>query len=388
MSHPAPRKNTRRKHRRRTPAGSAPGTLIVDPEAPRPRMQIFAYGADSLIETPQASLADLAAPDQAHAKAQRVRWINVDGLGDIETLRHIGAVFGLHPLALEDIVNLHQRPKIDVYEGHLFIILRMPMVGLAEMADAADQPGLRLETEQVAICVGSDFVLTFQERPGDTFNPLRNRLRAAGGLVRKRGPDYLAYALIDAAIDAFFPLLEEYGERVEELEDDVVAHPGTRQIARIHDLKRDLLTARRAVWPQRDMLNALLREETPLIEPQTRIYLRDCHDHTIQLIDMIETYREICSGLVDIHLSSVSNRMNEVMKVLTIIATIFIPLTFIVGVYGMNFDPTAGPTNMPELGWRYGYVAVMLIMALIAVLLVAWFRSKGWIGKGTGEGEG
>lgn len=347
-------------------------------------MQIFAYGADSLIETPQASLADLAAPDPAHAMAQTVRWINVDGLGDIDTLRHIGALFELHPLALEDIVNLHQRPKIDVYDSHLFIILRMPMVVPAERTDATDQPGLRLETEQVAICVGTNFVLTFQERPGDAFDPLRNRLRTAGGQIRKRGPDYLAYALIDAAIDAFFPLLEEYGERVEELEDDVVAHPETRQITRIHDLKRDLLTARRAVWPQRDMLNALLREETPLIAPQTRVYLRDCHDHTIQLIDMIETQREICSGLVDIHLSSVSNRMNEVMKVLTIIATIFIPLTFIVGVYGMNFDPAAGPANMPELGWRYGYVAVMLIMALIAAALVAWFRRKGWIGTREG----
>lgn len=247
-------------------------------------------------------------------------------------------------------------------------------------AATAGSPG-RLETEQVAMALGRGFVVTFQEVPGDSFDPVRRRLRSSGGQIRQRGPDYLAYALIDAAIDAFFPVLELIGEQVEELEDDVVARPGNRQVARIHDLKRNLLTARRALWPLRDMVNALLREDSPLIDQQTLIYLRDCHDHASQLIDMIETYREICSGLVDIHLSSASNRMNEVMKVLTVIATIFIPLTFIVGVYGMNFDPAAGPLSMPELGWRYGYPASLLLMAAIAAGLLMWFRSKGWIGR-------
>lgn len=366
-------KQHRNRHRRRTTPGSAPGTLTVAPGAMQPEIQVISYDADSFTETAPAALADLAVPVPAPA----IRWINVDGLGDIPTLRAIGTIFGLHPLALEDIVNLHQRPKVETYDGYLFIVLRMPMA----VPSTADASLSRLETEQVTMALGRDFVVTFQELPGDSFEPVRHRLRSHGGQIRQRGADYLAYALIDSAVDAFFPILEDYGEQVETLEDDVIAHPGTRQIARIHDLKRNLLTARRALWPLRDMLNALLREETPLIDPQTRIYLRDCHDHAIQLIDLIETYREICTGLVDIHLSGVSNRMNEVMKVLTIIATIFIPLTFIVGVYGMNFDPVVGPLSMPELGWRYGYPAVMLLMASIAAGLVIWFRSKGWIGR-------
>ncbi|MCG6116182.1 MAG: magnesium/cobalt transporter CorA, partial [Mesorhizobium sp.] len=332
--------------------------MTVAPEAMHPQIQVFSYGADSFAETGSADLSDLATSTPETA----VRWINVDGLGDIPTLRKIGAKFGLHPLALEDVVNLHQRPKLEAYDGYLFIVLRMPMA----MPPDLDAPPSRLETEQVSMVLGQDFVVTFQDRPGDSFEPVRHRLRSEGGQIRQRGPDYLAYALIDSAIDAFFPILESYGEQVEELEDDVIAHPGARQIAVIHDLKRNLLTVRRALWPLRDMLNALLREETTLIDGHTRIYLRDCLDHAIQLIDMIETYREICSGLVEIHLSSASNRMNEVMMLLTTIATIFIPLTFIVGVYGMNFDRAAGPLAMPELGWRYGYPAILLLMLLIA----------------------
>lgn len=363
----------RNKHRRRTPPGAAPGTLTVAPEAMHPQIQLFAYGDDDFSETESASLADLAVP----APAATVRWINVDGLGDIPTLQHIGSMLGLHPLALEDIVNLHQRPKVEAYDGYLFIVLRTPAGTSLEPPTSPS----RLETEQITMALGPDFVVTFQELPGDSFDPVRRRLRSPGGQIRQLGPDYLAYSLIDAAVDAFFPIIEAYGEQVEELEDDVVANPGNRQITRIHELKRNLLTARRALWPLRDMINALLREESPLIDQQTLIYLRDCHDHALQLIDLIETYREICSGLVEIHLSSVSNRMNEVMKVLTIIATIFIPLTFVAGVYGMNFDRAAGPLAMPELGWRYGYPAVLLLMAIIAAGLLIWFRSLGWIGK-------
>ncbi len=365
-------KQIRNRHRRRTPPGASPGTLTVAPESVQPQIQVFTYSAERFVETRHAALTDLATPVPDPA----VRWINVDGLGDIPTLQHIGRTFGLHPLALEDTVNLHQRPKVEAYDGYLFIVLRMPVSMPLEPGTPSD----RLETEQVTMALGRDFVLTFQERPGDSFDPVRHRLRSTGGQIRQRGPDYLVYALIDAAIDAFFPILETYGEQVEELEDDVVAQPGNRQIARIHELKRNLLTARRTLWPLRDMVNALLREDSPLIDRQTLIYLRDCHDHAIQLIDMIETYREICSGLIDLHLSSVSNRMNEVMKVLTIIATIFIPLTFIAGVYGMNFDPEAGPLAMPELGWRHGYPVILLVMALIAVGLLIWFWFKGWIG--------
>lgn len=341
--------------------------MTVAPEAVPPQIQLMTYGPDSFAEQAAVTASEIAVT----AKGPAVRWINVDGLGDIPTLQQIGRTFGLHPLALEDIVNLHQRPKVEAYDGYLFIVLRMPVVSAS-----------RLETEQVTMVLGHDHVVTFQERQGDSFDPVRHRLRAHGGQIRKRGADYLAYALIDAAIDAFFPILETYGEEVEDLEDDVITQPGKRRMAQIHTLRRNLLTARRTLWPMRDMLNALLREESTLINAQTLIYLRDCQDHIAQLIEMIETYREICSGLIDIHLSSVSNKMNEVMKVLTIIATIFIPLTFIVGVYGMNFDPAAGPWAMPELGWRYGYPAVLVTMAGIAVALLIWFRRMGWIGRG------
>jgi magnesium transporter len=363
LAHPRPSRN---KHRRRTKPGASPGTLTIAPEAVPPQIQMIAYGPDRFSETALTTPPDLAAAQSSAA----VRWINIDGLGDIPTLQYIGQTFGLHPLALEDIVNLHQRPKVEAYDGYLFIVLRMPIASAAT-----------LETEQVTMVLGRDHILTFQERPGDSFDPVRHRLRAQGGQIRQRGADYLAYALIDAAIDAFFPILEVYGEQVEELEDDVISQPGPRQMGRIHAMKRNLLTARRALWPLRDMVNALLREDSALIDKQTLIYLRDCHDHLVQMIDMVETYREICSSLIDIHLSSASNRMNEVMKVLTIIATIFIPLTFIVGIYGMNFDPAAGPWSMPELGWRYGYPAVLTLMAVIAAGLLIWFRSMGWIGR-------
>lgn len=364
-----------RKRKRLTPPGAPPGTLLSRPNTPQPRIQCIVYGPDGIAETSVDSADDLP----PLGEGQTVRWINVDGLGDAATIQKIGDVFGLHALALEDIVDAHQRPKVDAYDNHILIITRMPVGSLSESDRGA--AGERLRTEHVAIALGHDFVVTFQETPGDAFDPVRQRLRAPNGRFRASGADYLAYALIDAAIDAFFPLLETYGEQVEDVEMQVVEQPEIGQINRIHDLKRNLLTARRAVWPQREMLNALVRDESPFITARTRIYLRDCYDHTIQLIDMIETYREIASGLIDIHLSSTSNRMNEVMKVLTIISTIFIPLTFIVGVYGMNFDPDASRWNMPELGWRYGYPVVMLVMGAIAAALVWLFKRRGWIGK-------
>ncbi|MGF1591956.1 MAG: magnesium/cobalt transporter CorA [Kiloniellaceae bacterium] len=383
----------RRRHRtyHRSPPGASPGTLTIDPDAPRPEVQLISYGPDDLSERKLAAIEELPPMPSGHA----VRWLNVSGLGDPATIQKIGEMFGLHPLALADIANVSQRPKVEAYEKHLFIVTRMPLNPAREddggghpasppasdsgAAPWAEHAG-RLVTEQVAICIGKDFVITFQEQPGDVFEPVRARLRAASGRIRTRGTDYLAYALLDAAIDSFFPLLEVYGERVEDLEQGVVEQPELGYIADIHDLKRDLLTARRSVWPQREMLNALIRDETSFIADETKLYLRDCYDHTIQLIDMIETYREIASGLVDIQLSSVSNRMNEVMKVLTVIATIFIPLTFFAGVYGMNFDPEASPWNMPELAWRYGYPASLLFMVLIAAGLLLWFRHKGWLG--------
>jgi magnesium transporter len=358
--------------RRRSAPGSPPGTLIIDPQSPLPRLQALTYGLNAFEERTPASLDEL----EASVGEGRTLWLNVDGLGHAETLERIGARFALHPLALEDVVNVHQRPKFEEYDDHLFLIVRMP---LTPPGPTASEPGV-LHTQQVAICLGRDHVVTFQEVAGDAFEPVRHRLRNASSALRKGGADYLAYALVDAAIDAYFPLLEGFGERLEVLESEVVGQPRRVHVMQIHDLKRDLLTVRRAIWPMRDLLAAMLRDDTPLIAEHTRIYLRDCHDHTIQLIDMLETYREIASGLVDIHLSSLSNRMNEVMKVLTIIATIFIPLTFVAGVYGMNFDRAAGPWNMPELAWRYGYPAVMALMLAVAFGLILWFRRMGWLG--------
>ena len=379
---------------RRAPPGTPPGTLIADPDAPPPEIQVISYGPDrsaaGMSRQRVASVDELPAVAEGHG----VCWIDIAGLGDHETIRKIGERFNLHPLALEDTLNVRQRPKVEDYDDHLFIVTRMPMNDPEGDADpgSSGPPGStqgawshhegQLVTEQVACFVGTGFVITFQERPGDVFEPVRTRIGKASGRIRSRGADYLAYALIDAAIDSFFPLLEAYGERVEDLEQEVVERPESGHIAHIHDLKHDLLTARRTIWPQREMLNTLVREDSPLIADETRIFLRDCYDHTIQLMDMIETYREVASGLVDIQLASVSNRMNEVMKVLTMIATIFIPLTFIAGVYGMNFNPDAGPWNMPELGWRYGYPVALTVMAVIGGLLLLWFRRKGWIGGG------
>lgn len=389
MSHASRRKRLRYSHRRRNPPGSAPGTLTVDPSARPSQASLIAYQAQTYHESPAAAIDELL---QASAPPE-IRWVNVEGLGDVKLLQSLGQRFGLHPLALEDAVNVHQRPKFEDYQGHLFFIVRMPLPSPANTT-ANTTPGAtpnsspsnsleemqRFHSEQVSIYLGPQFVLTLQELPGDTFNSVRKRLRTEGSQFRRLGADYLAYTLIDSVIDAYFPVLEHYGELVEELELAVVENSSPNDILKIHALKRDLLSIRRALWPMRDMLSAILRDDTPLIQDTTRLYLRDCHDHTIQLIDMVETYRELTSGLVDIHLSSVSNRMNEVMKVLTIIATIFIPLTFISGIYGMNFDPAASPWNMPELRSPYGYVSVIAAMTVIAAGLLGWFQYKGWLG--------
>lgn len=363
--------------------GTAPGTITVSPDAARPRIDVLSFGPDPAADIHRqtiGSLAELPPLPPGH----QVRWISVTGLGDARLLEAIGRRFRIHPLTLEDIANSVQRPKVEPYPEYLFIVARAPVVGRST-ADLTPDPDIAaelLQTEQIAICVGRDFVLTFQERHDEVFEQLRARLRG-GDAIRTHGTDYLAYAILDATIDAFFPLLEAYGERVDHLEARVINSPTIAQIAHIHDLKRNLLTARRAVWPQREMLNALVRDETPFISGQTRLFLRDCYDHTIQLIDTIETYREVASGLVDILLSSQSNRMNEIMKVLTIIATIFMPLSFIAGIYGMNFD-TESPWNMPELHWRFGYVAALALMLAIGLAMLWWFRRKGWLGRGLG----
>ena len=337
-----------------------------DPAATAPVVRAILYGPDQIEEVAVANVDEL----RPLIGRRPVMWVNVDGLGDVELIRRLGEMFGLHRLALEDVVNTHQRPKVEEYADHIFIVTKI----------VHEEPALA--TEQVSMFLGRDFLLTFQEDVGDCFDPVRERLRNDRGRIRGAQADYLAYALLDAAIDEYFPVLERYGELVEGLEDAVMAAPTARIVSRIHLAKRDLLTLRRAIWPQREAINALVRDVSPLIAEPTRIHLRDCYDHCVQLMDMVETYREIASGLVDIHLSSISAHMNEIMKVLTIIATIFMPLGFIAGVYGMNFNAAASPWNMPELRWYWGYPFALGLMAAVAAGLVVYFWRKAWIGGG------
>ena len=363
----------------RAPAGAAPGTITVAPDAAQPRIEVISYGSAAEAGAPArvevASIRDIPELPPQHG----IRWVNVTGLGDEDVLRDIGERFEIHELALEDIAGTSQRPKVESYGNFLFIVARVPAP--APEVQSADVPPLR--TEQLALCVGRDFVITFHESAAAVLAPVRRRLLAGGSTMRKRGPDYLAYAILDSGIDAYFPVLENCGEHVEGLEAEVIDAPSAGSIGAIHSLKRSLLTARRAVWPLREVVNSLIRDESPFMSRQTRVFLRDCYDHVAELLDIIETYREVATGLVDILLSSQSNRMNEIMKVLTIIATIFIPLSWLTGLYGMNFDP-ASPWNMPELSWRFGYFYALGLMLAVAGLMVIWFRRKGWIG-GSGK---
>lgn len=339
---------------------------MPDPTSARPVIQVIAYGPQSF-EEQQVVDADSV---QRFIGNFPVTWINVDGLGDADTIRRLGEILKLHPLALEDTVNVHQRPKVEQYADQLFIVLRMIHASASR------------DTEQVAMFLNEHFVITFQEQlPGDSFEPVRERIRTSRGVIRERGCDHLAYAIVDAIIDGFFPVLEVIGEEIEQLEEETLSASSPATIGRIHTVKHDLLTLRRAVWPAREAVHVLARDPTPLVSDETRIYLRDCYDHTIQLLDLLETYREIGSDLRDLYVSSVSNRMNEIMKVLTMISTIFIPLSFLVGVYGMNFDPDTSPYNMPELRWQYGYLMIWGVTAVIVLAMVFFFRHKGWIGQ-------
>ena len=354
----------RARMKRRPPPGSAPGTLMPDPAAPRPAMRAIAYGSGATVERLIESPEEAAALRAQH----RVVWLNVDAVGDVEVIRHIGKVFNLHPLALEDVVHTHQRPKLEPYPEHLFIVAR-------EMS-CIDH----LEHEQMSIFLGKGYVLSFQERAGDCFNAVRERLRDPASRFHTNGADYLAYALLDATVDSYFPVVERLGERLEELEPSLLSCPKQDDVARLHEIKRDLFTLRRAAWPLRETLNVLVRDESPFVSPDTRMFLRDCVDHTIQILDLVETDRELCSDLMDVYLWSVSHKLNSVMKVLTIISTIFIPLTFLAGVYGMNFH-TDKPLNMPELSWAWGYPLFWSACGLVALGLLGLFWRLGWLSE-------
>ncbi len=321
------------------------------------------YGPDHIEEIELTRIEDAF----GYKESASVTWINIEGLSDVDLIAHLGERFGFHKLALEDVVNCGQRPKVEPYEDHEFLILRSVRV-----------EGSDLIGEQISLFLGTGFVVTFQEIPGDSWEAVRERIRLGRGLIRKRGADYLAYALIDALIDEFFPVLERYGEDIEQLENELIAKPSPAMLIEIHRIKRDLLMLRRAAWPERDLLNSILRDGSELITPETRIFLRDCYDHVVQTIDVIETYRELAGGMLDVYLSSQSHRMNEIMKVLTILSSIFIPLSFVAGVYGMNFDTTVSRYNMPELHWVLGYPFALSLMMAVALVLVGYFKKKGW----------
>jgi magnesium transporter len=354
-----------RKKQKRRDLGLPPGTLLPISDATPTKVTVFGYGPESFEEILPASIEELS----AFADRWPVLWINVDGLSDLNWIEGLGRLFNLHPLAMEDVLNLHQRPKIESYNTSLFVVLRMMYMNH------------RLESEQLSVFLRDHVVITFQERPGDCLESIRERIRQKRGLVRTSGADYLLYAILDAVVDAYFPLLENNSERFDELEQLLMEKPTDELIYQIQSERRNLLAFRRAVWPLRDEINKVLRDKLDCFQEETLTYLRDCSDHAIQVMDLIEMHRELSAGLMDMYMTVMSNRMNEVMKVLTIFAAIFIPLTFIAGIYGMNFDPSASPWNMPELGSRYGYPAALLVMLVVALGMLFFFFRKGWIGR-------
>ena len=342
--------------------GLSPGSLVHvgERKVDQPRITLIDYDGDQFLEKEVATVEECFPFNETST----VTWINIDGVHDADVIEKLGRAFGLHSLIQEDIMTTSQRPKLDDLETSFYVVSRMVEL---------NGEGKEIVTEQLSLIFGRNFVLSFQERPGDMFDPVRERIRHGKGRIRKLGPDYLAYALLDAVVDHYFVVLETVGERIETLEDELVADPRQETLHTIHALKREMLFFRKSVWPLREVVAALERTESPLIQPSTNIFLRDVYDHVIQAIDNVETFRDMLSGMLETYLSSVSNRMNQVMKILTIISTIFIPLTFLVGVYGMNFE------HMPELKWRFGYFFVWGIMIAVGVGLVYFFKRKKWL---------
>jgi magnesium transporter len=334
------------------------------------------YTGEKVIETVKISLIDyddknmetkdLSAIDEAFPfkHLPTVTWLNIYGLHETRILEKIGEEYGIHPLVLEDILHTDQRPKVEFYEDYVFIVFKML---------SYDKSSEEIQAEQISLILGENYVITFQEREGDVLDPVRERIKNTKSRFRKFGPDYLAYAIMDVIIDHYFVVLEIMGEKIEYLEGTVIENPGSRLVQEIQFMKRELIFLRKSIWPMREVLSELSREEDSLMSEAMIPYLRDIYDHTIQVVDTVETFRDMVSGILDIYLSSVSNRMNEIMKVLTIIATIFIPLTFIVGVYGMNFE------FMPELHWKWGYPIVWLVMVIIALFMLLFFRKRKWL---------
>ena len=342
--------------------GAPPGTLTAPVGALETRMSILAYSPEEFLEEKDVALdCVLELKDRFP-----VVWINIEGLADVPLLQKLGDRFSLHKLALEDTFNIPQRAKLDDYGVHQYFVARMPI--------SRDT----LETEQVSVFMGEGYLITIQEQPGDCFEPIRLRIREGRPRIRENGADYLGYAVMDALVEAYFPLLEGTASRLDELELLVLKQPEKEHIAELHDLKRSLIILRRYLSPLHELIFGLARGDNPFFKDQTRVYLRDSHDHAKKAFDLVESYRDITAGLMDLYLSLMSQKMNEVMKVLTIIATVFIPLSFIAGLYGMNFDPAVSRWNMPELGWWFGYPLALGMMFLVAGIMVTYFWKKGW----------
>jgi magnesium transporter len=346
--------------KRSPPVGARPGTLAIPPDSPPPKIMLFEYGADGIIERTIDDVSEL----QAFARTDAVTWIDVQGMGDESVLRRLAEIFGIHPLALEDAVNVPQRAKSEIYDEHQLVIGRAPLV--------EDD---RITLPQVCFLIGESYLVTFQERYFGFFDPVRERIRAGLGAIRTSGVDYLAYALVDALVDRYYPVVDDLSAELDILEDDVLEDAISEDLARLHRIRRDLAALRRVAWPQRELLSALVRSESPFIGGEARMYLRDTDEHMGQIVGRLDFCREVAVGLMELHLSTMGHRQNEIMKVLTLMASIFIPLTFIAGIYGMNFE------YMPELHSRNGYFVVLSVMVSMAVALVAYFRHRGWLGR-------
>lgn len=349
--------------------GLPPGTLmyIGDKSAQATHLSVIDYDVTTLREKQITKLDEL----EPFLTSQTVTWLNVDGLKDILLLETLGKKFNLHTLTLEDILHTEQRPKFEEFDDYLYIVLKM----LTYDTTKGD-----IQSEQVSFIITANCVVTFQEdHEGDVMEVIRERIRTAKGRVRKRGSDYLAYALLDAIVDHYFVILENLSEKIDRLEDKILNQPNVNVLNQLNKLKRQMIWLRKSIWPVREIIASLERNLSPLIQGSTKVYLRDLYDHTVQVMDTIETFRDILSGLLEVYLSSSSNRMNAVMKVLTIITTIFMPLTFVAGIYGMNFDPARSPWNMPELNWYWGYPFSLSIMAIITLIMIWYFKKKEWL---------
>jgi magnesium transporter len=342
-------------------AGASPGSLvhIGEKKVDKPRITLIDYDQDQLRERVLHGIEEAFLLKDSPT----MTWINIDGLHDVDIIERTGKNFGIHPLVLEDILNTNQRPKAEEVEDIIFVVLKMLDY---------DKNDDRILSEQFSLVLGPNYLITFQEVQGDVFNIVRERIRKPKSRIRKSGCDYLAYALIDAVVDQYFLILEKLGENIENIEENLLENPDPETLQTLHEMKREMIYLRKQIWPIRELINSLMKVESTLISDSTGLFFRDIYDHTIQVIDTIESYRDILSGMLDIYLSTVSNKMNEVMKVLTIIATIFIPITFIAGVYGMNFK------FMPELQWRWGYVMVWAVIVVVAGLMIGFFKKKQW----------